>query len=129
MIARAQPPLSLRVLLVEDDLALGPALRDMLEALGARVVACLNAEEALALLADDDAFDLVLSDVSMPGMGGRGLMKRLAAEYAGLFARTLLMTGEARDDVADLAASARRPILFKPFSPDDLVAACEGLST
>jgi len=61
-----------RILLVEDDAMVREHLRSALLALGYRVVAVENGPEAVARLRSHDGFDLLLTDVVMPGgMSGR----------------------------------------------------------
>ncbi len=67
-----------RVLVVEDNVAVGEFCTQMLEDLGFRTEWATNAEEALARIgADGDRFDVVFSDVVMPGMGGLALAREL----------------------------------------------------
>lgn len=65
-----------RILVVEDDPDLREALTDTLEMAGCSVLAAGAGEAALALLADQ-AVDMVVSDVNMPGMDGIDLLKCL----------------------------------------------------
>nr|WP_156376337.1 PAS domain-containing sensor histidine kinase [Methylobacterium sp. Leaf117] len=71
-----------RILVVEDNIGVGQFATQILEDLGYRPTWAANAEEALDLLGGDGAgFDLVFTDVVMPGMGGvelaKGLQRRL----------------------------------------------------
>jgi signal transduction histidine kinase/ActR/RegA family two-component response regulator len=67
------------ILLVEDDAALRRTTTRVLERFGYQVITAANGEEALELLeARDWKADLVLSDVVMPAMSGRGLYEALA---------------------------------------------------
>jgi PAS domain S-box-containing protein len=70
------------ILIVEDNVGVGQFATQILEDLGYRTTLAGNAEEALDKLGrDGNGFDLVFSDVVMPGMGGvalaRALQKRL----------------------------------------------------
>jgi signal transduction histidine kinase len=67
-----------RILLVDDNQEYRQSTGALLEALGYRVTAAADGEEALATFnAAPGGFDLVLSDVGMPRMGGRELARRL----------------------------------------------------
>lgn len=69
------------ILIVEDEDAVRRLLTRMLRGAGYGVVAAASAEEALAIVEQDDRrIDLMLTDVVMPGMNGRELAIRVAAE-------------------------------------------------
>ncbi len=103
------------ILLAEDEPAVRSVMRRILELRGYRVVAAGNAEEALhAVDAVGRAPDLLLTDVVMPGMGGRQLSTELRARYPGL--RVLFIS----DFPTVLVTGARAvdpdpPVLSKPF--------------
>lgn len=67
------------ILLVEDDLFLGKMLMRRLKVEGAKSVWVQNGEEALDKL-KDDTFDLIISDLMMPKMDGRELIKRIKVD-------------------------------------------------
>lgn len=112
-----------RILLVEDDAAVLLATASLLRRLGYEVVEAAGSAAALAI-ADDAAqsFDLVLSDVVMPGMGGRQLLDRLRVGRPGL--RALLMSGYAGDVVAERGVlDGSIPFIEKPFTMRGLAGA------
>ena len=112
-----------RVLLVEDDAAVLLATASLLRRLGYDVVEAAGSAAALALT--DDAMrtvDLVLSDVVMPGMGGRQLLDRLRIRRPEL--RALLMSGYAGDVVAERGVlDGSIPFIEKPFTMRALAGA------
>lgn len=59
---------------------------------GHEVMGVESAERALEVL-ETDTFDLVLSDVSLPGMSGEQLRRTILERYADLSDRVLLMSG------------------------------------
>jgi PAS domain S-box-containing protein len=80
------------ILMVEDEKALASTSRDILQRLGYRVTLAENGEQALALVQDGATrFDLVISDMTMPGMGGDMLVDKLRKIRPGL--PVLLCTG------------------------------------
>jgi CheY-like chemotaxis protein len=80
------------VLLVEDDHAVRAIARSALTRRGYRVLAAGDAAEALAITrAYPGPIHLLLTDVVMPGMGGRELAEHVVGERAGL--RVLFMSG------------------------------------
>jgi len=69
-----------RILFVDDEEALGEMGRDLLEELGYKVTVRASGIEALALIkADPSAFDLVITDQTMPEMTGMQLAKEILA--------------------------------------------------
>ncbi|MFT4247386.1 MAG: ATP-binding protein [Pseudomonas sp.] len=118
----------LRLLAVEDQPDMRDYLRRLLEEHGAEVVVVANATDALELL-DDGAhtrFDVMLTDIGMPGMDGYGLIRTIR-ENMGLSAAALpvvAVTALARnDDRRRALASGFQGHLAKPYSVAQLVAA------
>ena len=70
---------SLSILYVEDNQELRETFLEMLEAEGREIVACADGEAALALW-EARAFDVVLTDISLPGMSGTDLARRILAK-------------------------------------------------
>ncbi|KFK33401.1 hypothetical protein AALP_AA5G008000 [Arabis alpina] len=76
-----QFPYGLRVLVVDDDTSCLIILEKMLLRLMYQVTICSQAEVALTLLREKKgSFDLVLSDVHMPGMNGYKLLQQVGLE-------------------------------------------------
>jgi signal transduction histidine kinase len=88
-----------RILLVEDDPRVRSATIEALEDLEYQPVACSNADEALEAF-ENQVFDLVISDVIMPGMTGPELVRTLKRRYpelAVLFVTGYVGEGEGED--------------------------------
>ncbi|WLH02762.1 sigma-54-dependent response regulator transcription factor FleR [Pseudomonas beijingensis] len=115
--------MAIKVLLVEDDRALREALADTLVLAGHDYVAVGSAEEALVAVGRE-AFNLVVSDVNMPGMDGHQLLGLLRARQPQL--PVLLMTAHgAVERAVDAMRQGAADYLVKPFEPKallDLVA-------
>jgi CheY-like chemotaxis protein len=100
-----------RILLVEDDPRVRSATIEALEDLDYQPVACGNAEEALAAF-DRQTFDLIISDVIMPGMTGPELVRNLKRRYPNL--GVLFVTGYVGEgEGEDLKG---HELLRKPFT-------------
>ena len=112
-----------RVLLVEDDEGVRVLAEAFLEALGYRVVAAPDAARALDLLAADTAFDLLFSDVVLPGGLSGPQLAQLALQRVPSL-RALLASGYPRDALAGLDGDLADVVLLsKPYSRDDLARA------
>ena len=110
---------SLYILLVDDDALIRAAMGPVLESMGHRVALARSGEEALALMATGAPIDLVILDVNMPGLGGKGTLPRLRALYPDV--PTLLTTGRIHQDAHDLAQMHPGVTLMpKPVSADEL---------
>ena len=73
-------PIAMRVLVVEDDLALQEAIVDTLELADFSVIAAASAEHALDLLAEQFV-DMVISDVNMGAMDGHQLLAAIKQRW------------------------------------------------
>ena len=115
------------ILLVEDEPSVRTLVRDELRKLGYRVVEAKNGVEA-CLLATQQAgsFQLLLTDVVMPGMGGRELAQHLSVIKPDL--RTLFISGY-MDDIGMMAGQEEGTSSFlqKPFTPEVLAHAVRNL--
>ncbi len=110
----------LRVILVDDDPLVLENAAAMLEDLGHAVTAARSGPEALAMLKDGPAPDLVITDHAMPGMTGLQLLERVRAERPSL--PVILATG-----YAELAPGLGEGLvrLSKPFGQAELARAIE----
>ena len=106
--AAAQPPAT--ILVVEDNEDVAAFAETLLSELGHRVTRAATGEQALDI-ARRRRFDIVLSDVVMPGMGGLKLAEILAREQPEL--PVVLATGYSHDIVE--GGSGGRPVILKPY--------------
>jgi DNA-binding NtrC family response regulator len=72
-----------RILVVDDQESMRSLLKDMLEVIGYDVMLAEGGEEALHLM-EANQFDLVLTDLNMPGMDGTALLKAIKTTRAEL---------------------------------------------
>jgi CheY-like chemotaxis protein len=107
-----------RVLLVEDNDDIGATMREVLKSLGAEVTYVRSGDDALRVLTQDAGrFDLVVSDVAMPGsLTGIELAQQCRRRWPQL--AIVLMTGY----TAELQAAVQDgfTVLAKPFVPEAL---------
>ena len=111
-----------RILLAEDDDSLRGFLARALERAGYEVMACADGEEAAAVL--DQNWDLLLTDIVMPGMDGIEVARQAAALNPNL--RIMFITGFA---AVALAATSQAPagakVLSKPIHLREIVSEVE----
>lgn len=106
------------VLLVEDNEELNRVTASLLRSLSCQVTTAANADEALKQFGSGAAFDVVLSDVVMPGgMDGQALVRELRRRRPGL--PVVLISGYSEA----LTAESSFPVLRKPASPAQLLDA------
>ena len=125
--ARTTPPdakgprVAETILLVEDEEAVRSLAKRLLSQKGYRVLEASDGAIALRLAAGHvGEIDLVLTDVAMPNLGGRGMVEELRELSPGL--RVLFMSGYLKEEVfPDKAAANRTPYLQKPFTGETLL--------
>ena len=111
-------PLSGRVLVVDDEKAVGDFMRELLESWGLDAAALTSPLGVLERIARDP-LDLVILDQTMPGITGINLAREIAARNPQL--PVVLYTGNSdRLEKEALAAAGVRALLNKPVEPDAL---------
>jgi signal transduction histidine kinase/DNA-binding response OmpR family regulator len=114
----------LAVLLVDDDERVRSVIHDMLEIGGMDVISVDGGEAALSSL-ERRKFDVVVTDLSMPGMGGIELAVRVKELHPDL--PVVLMSGRATEQVEEEIREARIDhVLQKPFEIASLVGVIAG---
>jgi DNA-binding NtrC family response regulator len=109
-----------RVLVVEDAANVRDVLEDSLTQLGYDVVAASNADEAVSRFRERMA-DLLVTDLTMPGVSGWGLITTLVARQPRLPVIVITGTGISMEDHRFQEFSVT--LLRKPFTLTDLAAA------
>ncbi|MEK7701372.1 MAG: ATP-binding protein [candidate division NC10 bacterium] len=118
--APVRPAIGRDILVVDDEAEVRDVLADLLELDGHRVEAVGSGEEALARLRQR-RYDVVLSDVRMPGLDGHALCRRLAAEQPELLRRVIFVTGDTvSTETQALLDEMRLPHLAKPVMLESL---------
>ena len=116
------------VLVVEDDAAVRMVVLDALTELGYHTLEAVDGPSALPILQSDQAIDLLLTDVGLPGMNGRQVAEIARQHRPAL--RVLFMTGYAQQASSRAAFLAPgMDMITKPFAMDDLAAQISGIFT
>lgn len=109
---------TMRVLLVEDEMLIRELAAEDLADAGCRVVAVGNGDEAWELLREDRSFDVLFTDIRMPGeIDGRELGRRALALDSGI--RVVYATGY-NDPQIDV--SPRECCVRKPYQVDEVLS-------
>lgn len=110
---------SVRVLVVDDNIALAENIKEILEEDGASAEVACDGPDAIARL-EKSAFDLVITDVRMPGMDGIDVLRTINHRWPGL--PVIVMTAYSSDDALDDAYSlGALSVLYKPLKIDHIV--------
>lgn len=126
--AHTPPTTAARVLIIDDDVAVASTLQRLIARLGHTGSIEHRAEAAIVRLAAGEDFDVILTDLKMPGMGGEGVFRMIERERPELLDRLVFMSGDLspESDNAFLKQSSH-PTLAKPFSRDQLRDALDGV--
>ena len=105
----------LAVLVVDDEPSLREALLRFLQRRNIHGEGVADGWEAIRLLEQRD-FDVIISDVRMPGMSGREFLERLRRDRPELLGRLVFSTGDAfTSETATLLKESGVPTVAKPF--------------
>ncbi len=103
-----------RILLVEDEDMVRIVAERALSRAGYQITACPGGEEGLAAIASGEEFDLVLSDVVMPGMDGPAMVRAIRAQRPDV--PVLFMSGYAEEALRSEIDIPNMHFIAKPFS-------------
>ena len=109
------------ILVIDDEPMIGRVLSISLEP-EHDVTAVCSAESALALLEAGDAFDVILCDLSMPGMNGQDFFEHLRASRPELASRVIFMSGGPTSETLRRFLHLQQDrYISKPFQTDKLL--------
>ncbi|MBN1592527.1 MAG: response regulator, partial [Candidatus Coatesbacteria bacterium] len=109
------------VLVVEDNDAVRGLVNRVLSRAGYDVLSASSADDAIEIYKErGESIALLLTDVIMPGMGGRDLARELEKDNRSL--RTLFMSGYSEEEIAHMGVLDKDlELIGKPFNPEDLL--------
>lgn len=115
---------SLRILVVDDQQTMRGLARQCLARLGVQDVALAASGDAALEVMGERKFDIVISDLNMPGLSGVDLARKIKAHPVLRTTPVFLATSDAyRDEAADETIDY---FVAKPFSVADMRSAIEG---
>lgn len=109
----------MKILLAEDDVLTQKSLTYFLEAKEYKVVHARDGEAALALL-KEDAFDLIITDLNMPKVGGMELIHVIRTDLQLQTPIIVLTASGVEQTELDAFAIGASEFVSKPFSPSVL---------
>ena len=108
------------ILVVEDEASLRELIANILVLDDHDVDTARDGVEALYRI-EQRTYDLIISDLQMPNLDGRGLHDALRTRYGQALPRVIFVTGHAEaDEYVPFLAETGDPVLTKPFSVEDL---------
>ncbi len=111
-----------RILAVDDSVAMRQMVGITLSSAGHQVEQAADGREALQL-AERSRFDLIITDVNMPGMDGIALVRELRGRAMYKYVPMLVLTTEATTERKQQGkAAGATGWLVKPFNPERLLA-------
>lgn len=114
--------MAINVLLIDDSAVMRAMILKSLEMSGVPLGAvhqAANGEQGLALL-EEQAIDLVMLDISMPGMRGDEMLERMRAQPATADVPVLVISSERMTERVTRMESLGAVYLPKPFLPEQL---------
>ena len=115
--------MSAKILIVDDEQFVRDLLEKVLRRRGHDVVVVGDADQALKAL-EAAEFDLLLTDVVMPGMDGFDLLRRVKSAYPQI--KVIVLTGYARkQSISDFLLYGADEYLSKPFQVHELISAVD----
>jgi CheY-like chemotaxis protein len=115
---------SVRILIVEDHPTMREAMRLVLEREGFEIADAADGDQALASIRND-APDLVLLDMSIPGITGPEVLAAVKSDPATSEVRVIVVTATGEEGRAAAMAGGADQYFTKPFSPIALLKAVE----
>jgi DNA-binding NtrC family response regulator len=112
-------PKEKKILIVDDNPHMCNLLVDILEMFGYQGIKAKDGEEALSLLKKEKNFELVITDLRMPNLGGMDLLKSIKGEDPSLPVVVITAFGKS-DTKDDVMAAKADGYLAKPFKVNEI---------
>ncbi len=114
----------MRTLIIDDSVVMRTFIERMLRHAGldiSELHQASNGVEALEVLRTVDGFDVIFSDINMPGMGGLQFLEQRHAQRLAPTVPIIIITAEASEGLLSVLSSAGATgYLSKPFTADQL---------
>jgi two-component system response regulator MtrA len=113
----------MRVLVIDDELALSTLASEYLKLSGHEAVACADGESALKILESDKNFDAIILDRRLPGISGAETCRAIKADPGLKAIPLIVLSASVAPGAADSGMPGANLYMAKPFRPKDLLAA------
>ena len=111
-----------RILLVEDEPAISQVCQRVLAGEGFEMETAVSGDVAQGMLGKKE-YDLIIIDIRTPVMNGKELYQYISEKYPELVERVIFTTGDVLGgETKGFLEQRGRPLLLKPFAPDNLKA-------
>lgn len=108
------------ILIVDDEPEIRETLTEILTGAQHRVVTVGSGREALERMATEH-FDVILTDIRMPGLDGRALYDEIEQRWPGKAGRVVFVTGDTLTSaLREFVSESGRPVIEKPFLPSEV---------
>ncbi len=116
-----------KVLVVDDELGIRILLSEVLSSRGFQVSLASDGRESLKKM-ERDQFDLVVTDINMPGLDGVGMLKTM--QEKGRTEKVIVITGNLSDSrLEDPGMYRVESRFFKPFGMEAFLSAVDSLTS
>ncbi len=111
----------MRILIIEDDLALAECVNDILLLAGHETDHCTTAEDGLQMAANQGVYSLIIMDLGLPDMSGTKAIKEL--RKSSIATPVLVLSGRAQlENKLEALNIGADDFMMKPFHRDELIA-------
>ncbi len=119
-IAAEEHTRQLSILVIDDEESIRETLAEILESEAHQVTLAASGHEALERI-DASPFDVILSDIRMPDMGGFALYEAIQGRWPDQSARVIFVTGDTlTPSLSQWAGQRGCPVIEKPFLPSEV---------
>ncbi len=108
-----------KVLIVDDERSMREMLEIFLKREGYTVAGSANAADALAVMAGEDPFDLIISDINMPGLSGLDLLREVRSGDPGIPVIMITAYGSS-DSAVEAMKLGATDYITKPFRIEEI---------
>jgi|GEM_PF-1555077 len=110
----------MRALVLDDEAIVLDLLADSLSGFGFDVDKCSSAEDALKRISEE-SYNLIISDIKMPGLGGRGFYREVEKVCPEALRKIIFISGDSMgSETLAFLEEIGNPSLKKPFTLDEL---------